>query len=79
MRWWEWFMPWKWPWFSKRKEEAETASERFRKALEEAREQRGDLDKAVATLKKQRKQREEELAESMAPPPHRPLAKSSPS
>jgi len=71
MRWWEWFMPWKWPFFGKRKEEEVSASDRFKLALEEARKHRGNLDDAVADL---RKQREERQAESLAQP--RPLAKS---
>lgn len=69
-------MPWKWPWFSRRKEEAETASDRFRKALEEAREHRGDLDNAVAELRKQREVCEHQNENSSMAP--RPLAKSSP-
>lgn len=74
MRWWEWLMPWRWPWFSRRKEEAETASDRFRKALEEAREHRGDLEDAVEELRKQREVCKTQN-HSVAP---RPLAKSSP-
>ena len=65
MHWWEWFMPWKWPFFGRRKEEEVSTSDRFRTALKEAREHRGNLDNAVADLKKQREERQ---AESLAQP-----------
>lgn len=74
MRWWEWFMPWRW--FSRKtREAAEETQNKFEAVFKEAENVHGGLEEAVERLREAREQCQ--VRSSL--PPARLQANSSPS
>lgn len=69
MLWWHWLLPWRWPWFKRRKAARQAVQDKFHAALNEAQKRHVDLTEAVEKLREGREQR----ITSLSQPPRLPL------
>lgn len=63
---WCWILPWRWPWFLKRKAAKQAVQDKFQAALNDAQKRHTDLTDAVVKLREGREQR---MTASLSQPP----------